>query len=549
MTTPELRIEWQPSGRNGSATLTARLGDQTLAHATVNMAKPKARSEFVQQVKSKAPAVDEAALEAELLRIAPKLVGSENSAAALGDGLGELDTSCIVRPERFITPEVSGLAVPTMTTVGEKPVGRWLLYLRWSDGKRERRILPSSLDLPEGRRLWIHPTPGEPTANTAAGWSKESRDRWLQGEPAPSPLEVFKAISERIATFVYLPKDHAPGITTTLGLWVMLAYCYRAWPAVPYLYVGGPLGSGKSRVFELLGQIAFRPLASANMSAPALFRTLHAQGGTLLLDEAERLRDAKSPEVQELLSMLLAGYKRGGQATRLEPFGDSFRMTAFDVYSPKALACIAGLPPALASRTIALQMFRAPPDSPIPRRRIDAEPHRWQSLRDNLHSLALEHGPTWLELAERVDVCPSMGGRDFELWQPLLALAAWLEEQGAKGLLSLMRSHAQRSIEVAREDATPEADEVLLRHFADAMRSGERITPHELLDRAVKGDPITFRSWTAAGVSRRIRHYGIPAPQKSGGRREWRSVADGTFQQIQTAYGIDLGFASDAAED
>ncbi|TXH13086.1 MAG: hypothetical protein E6R03_11820, partial [Hyphomicrobiaceae bacterium] len=132
MTTPVLRIDWQPSGRNGSATLTARLGDQTLAHATVNMTKPKARSEFVQQVRAKAPAVDEAALEAELLDIAPKVAGGENPALAPSDGLGELDTRSIVRPERFITPEVSGLAVPTMTTSGEKPVGRWLLYLRWS---------------------------------------------------------------------------------------------------------------------------------------------------------------------------------------------------------------------------------------------------------------------------------------------------------------------------------------------------------------------------------------------------------------------------------
>jgi hypothetical protein len=60
------------------------------------------------------------------------------------------------------------------------------------------------------------------------------------------------------------------------------------------------------------------------MTGPALFRTHHAAGGALLYDEAERLRQS-TPDQQELQSMLLAGYKRGGCATRLEPVGDSFR--------------------------------------------------------------------------------------------------------------------------------------------------------------------------------------------------------------------------------
>ena len=67
--------------------------------------------------------------------------------------------SLIVRPERFITRKVSGLAVPTMTTVDGKPAGRFRLYLQWADGKRERRTLPFFIDVADGQRLWIHPSP------------------------------------------------------------------------------------------------------------------------------------------------------------------------------------------------------------------------------------------------------------------------------------------------------------------------------------------------------------------------------------------------------
>ena len=59
------------------------------------------------------------------------------------------------------------------------------------------------------------------------------------------------------------------------------------------------------------------------MTGAALFRTFHTQGGCLLLDEAERLRNTQDPATAEILSMLLAGYKRGGTATRLEPVGDT----------------------------------------------------------------------------------------------------------------------------------------------------------------------------------------------------------------------------------
>ena len=82
------------------------------------------------------------------------------------------------------------------------------------------------------------------------------------------------------------------------------------------------------------------------MTGAALFRTLHSQGGVLLLDEAERLRNTQDPATAEILSMLLAGYKRGGTATRLEPVGDTgFKTVSFDVYRPQGPGMYRGLAP------------------------------------------------------------------------------------------------------------------------------------------------------------------------------------------------------------
>jgi hypothetical protein len=472
MTRPDegLLIECTPGGRNGSATLTVRLAGDVLAVETLNLAKPKARAAFIASLCEGRQGIDPKAVDAELLRLAADLASRPEAKPVDASQLGEIDVSSIVRPERFIRPEVSGLTVPTMADLAGKPVGRWLTYLGWADGRRQCRPLPDALELPDQAKVWIHPQPSEPAANTLPGcWSADSRRAWVDGTRAPNPASLFQWVCELVAHFLDVPSEHAPGTVSTLAVWILLTYVYQVWDAVPYLYVGGALGSGKTRVFEILARLVFRPLSSSNMTGAALFRTLHNQGGTLLLDEAERLRQTQDAEVVALVSMLLAGYKRGGTATRLEAVGDTFKTVAFDVFGPKALACIAGLPPALASRCIPIYMFRAPPGSEKPKRRIDAVPAGWQQLRDDLCELALEHGPAWLTLPGMVEVCPKMSGRDFELWQPLLSLAWWLESHGARGLLELMQSHAMTVIEAGKDDATPDQDETLLKLLADLV--------------------------------------------------------------------------------
>jgi hypothetical protein len=517
--------------------LTARCGESVVHVDDIALTNAKQRAAFAQALQAKVPAADSEAIDAELLRLAAA-DGATAPAPAVGE---ELDVSRVHRPELFHTSDVSGLAVPVVTLTDGTPAARWHLYLSRRDGRREAGPLADAIDLPGGGRLWLHPTPADPPVSTPAAWSREARRAWLAGAPAPDPAALFRELCEVIAYYLEFPPESAKGTVATLALWVLLTYGYPAWPAVPYLYVGGPLSSGKSRLLDVLDRLAFRPLSSSNLTGPALFRTLHDRGGVLLYDEAERLRQS-TPDVQELQSMLLAGNRRGGQATRLEAVGDTFRPEAFDVYGPKAMACIQGLPPALASRCIPVLMFRAGPDSPKPKRRLDAAPGRWQGLRDGLHALALDAGPAWLDLARRPDVCPGgIGGRDYELWQPLLALAAWVESCGASGLLALVQRHALASVAASKDDAVPEADEVLLEVAAEAVRDRRWLTSREVLERAKAKAPGVFKSWDhASTVTARLKSYGVRLGPKSNGRREYRWTARDLLR-VQRHYGIDLG--------
>jgi len=121
----------------------------------------------------------------------------------------------------------------------------------------------------------------------------------------------------------------------------------------------------------------------------------------------------------------------------------------------------------------------------------------------------MEHGPTWLELFKRVEVCPAMSGRDFELWQPLLALAWWLESHGARGLLGLMQQHALETIDADKDDQVSDADESLLRILAEKRANLEAPTPGEILKAAQEAESNVFRQWSPKGVANALKRYGL----------------------------------------
>jgi hypothetical protein len=366
--------------------------------------------------------------------------GADRSSDDDGDELAAaptVDVSRVVRGELFHAGGTIGLSVAEAALLGGAPVGRWRVYVASPDGSRRAAALTERLATSD-EGVWVHPLPPPPSFPIVPTWSESSRNRWLDGEPAPKPYEVFAKLCAAFDQFrgvsrasratgeVQGASEEPTPQAAVLALWTMLTYCFPSWDAVPYLYVNGPAGSGRRACSRSSRAWCSRGFTSSNLSAAALFRTLHERGGTLLLDEAERLIEG-APEVAELRSILLAGYKRGGKASRLESNRDSFQMTEFCVFGPKAIACINELPAALSSRCIPIQMFRNPPTSSKPQLRVDADRSRWIDLRDALHALALRPlGEAAPVLANQDDAC-TLSGRAYELWQPLLSIAQWLD--------------------------------------------------------------------------------------------------------------------------
>jgi hypothetical protein len=454
----------------------------------------------------------------------------------------EVELAHTTRPERWISRDGNAFAIVSHIDTGTRLAAEWWWYLRTADGTRDRVPLRRTLRVGLAE---YHVVPDAPAEGPGAEWSRLSRLSWLRGEAALPPAELFERTFAALAR--HLEIERQPEATfATLTCWLLTTFLYHGLEACGYLHVHGPAGSGKSRLLQLLNQLCYRPTLSSNLTAAATFRTLDGYGGTLILDEAERLAQS-TPDVQELRSVLLAGYKRGSRATRLEAHGKAFRTASFDVYGPKVLGCIAGLPSALASRCIRIQMMRARHGSAVTRRRLDEDQTRFRDLKDAIYIFMLEHSSALVNhISNTTHSLPEMSGRDVELWAPILATASWFETHGADGLRELVEGFALANVKESEDDKTPDADGMLIAALAANVRRGQSVGPGQILEQVKSAEPNLFRTWTAKGVGARLKNYGFLCV-KSHGRREYRPSLD-EVTKVAGRYGIDIepdGEASD----
>jgi hypothetical protein len=228
------------------------------------------KNDVTQSKKSQIPSADEEA------------TGQSNS---ILNGL--VDRGNTVNQELFHIPSCSAMLVPVRRHDGNYATLEWIRVIHHhNDGAVE--ILPPNhpLEVAEGITL---PFYGRvPTPRDFKTWSVSAIEEFRNGN-RPEPSEVFNKLCRLISKYVYFDQRHSP--VQAIALWIIFTYVYPTWPYAPYLMISGTAGSGKSTLIDLLEQLVFRGHKSSSVTGPLLYRMLDAFGGTLLLDEAEELKD------------------------------------------------------------------------------------------------------------------------------------------------------------------------------------------------------------------------------------------------------------------
>lgn len=232
--------------------------------------------------------------------------------------------------------------------------------------------------------------------------------------------QLLDAIVAHVTRFVVFA---SPTHADVVGLWVVHTHAIRAAYATPYLHIDSPLPRcGKSTLFRVLHQVVANPLAAANATAAAIFRTIDSDQPTLMLDEIDaQLRD-DAEKAAAIRSILNAGYQAGPLATVLRCEGSKHEVRAFNVFGAKAFAGIneRTLHSTTLDRCVHIGMQR--------KRGDEGEkfvPHRVEEEATGLHSkiaaFASDHLDELRELD--LDLPEELGDRGQEVWEPMFAIA------------------------------------------------------------------------------------------------------------------------------
>lgn len=530
----------------------AEADDRLLHQDRLNVADATQRARFAKAVAKAAPelaeadAIDQRLMEldipdpAEMRRSARHLLAEE-----------DLDPDAVIRPGGFIAPTLAGQLVPRPVRgfdMNGLPIAtvRYEFMLCHMDGSRERIPFQTTLSDQSGRVFYASSRPPVISPRTLRShWTRTGQTDWLNGY-TPSIEQVRDQLAAVIQSRVWLPQEVEEPLSLLLACYIVLTYGADALDVVPYLHVTGPKGSGKTQgVLVLLIDLAFMPVAAADVSAPVIFRLLDAFGGTLVLDETEKL-SGTSERSQDVTNILNAGHVKGFPARRCEVTNGNIIVREFDCFSPKVLASIAPLPDALASRCIPFPMLRRPKKVKMPACNVDAA-----GLRDDLHALTLTHALELRSLLRSPDDT-GLQNRAGDLWRPLLKIAGWLDPDGSENLAELLRAYAEAAVVTAEEESgVPDTDEALLLALHARVRTGTHVTTQaqDLLTDVRSTHLHLFEHWTPKRISTTLSRYSLRTKKRRCGKEIKKTYGDVTLDRLNAVmetYGIDVPTGDDA---
>ena len=357
----------------------------------------------------------------------------------------------IVRPALDFVDGLAVVTVPVLMLVDHKPVYRPSVVT----STRETLMLdePGLMDI-GGRRVLLTSAPQ--VIDDVARWDWPDVQKFVQGD-SPDPVETFLSVEGVYAKYLDFCEPYTSDVLT---IWDMGTYLHELFDTYAYIHVTGPSQSGKTKTVDVTQRIAFNMQSSSSISAAALYRVLQATHGSLAIDEAERLANPQDPKGTDLRLLLDAGYKKGSPVLRYN--ADTDRVESFQVYGPKMIANIKGLGEVLESRCIVVRMLRT--TTTKGRLKVNDQCEPWADIRHRLYCFALTHFAAIREIYRNDASIQILENRTNELWQPLLAIAAFLSRYpgGPSDLLAHIIEFAKHKADQASRSGLDDWEEALL---------------------------------------------------------------------------------------
>ena len=240
---------------------------------------------------------------------------------------------------------------------------------------------------------------------------EKTRQALSEDIEVPSWAIMGEKVVEKLKESVYLPDERKYYV---MAAYVLMTYFYDVFTAVPFLWLYGPYGSGKTRTNKTITFMSRRGVFVIKPSEAVIYRLADAVKATIGFDESI---------INEDQTLIIAGsYKKGATVPRAEVTKYGIILKFFDSFVPWIFS-FADLPSVdyLLQRIIGIQMEKG-----RPKKKEDPDPVEYKEIRENLYLLRLLGLPQILEAKKKageiLDAC-DVWGREKEIWWPLLTAA------------------------------------------------------------------------------------------------------------------------------
>ncbi len=263
-----------------------------------------------------------------------------------------------------------------------------------------------------------------------------------------------------LADYVVLPPD----VIYAVACWVAGVHIMDSFDRYPHLSINSPdIRCGKSTLLEVLRTIVPRPLFTANISPPYLFRSLHANHNTLLIDEAQFLARRGNESSSVILELLSAGITKTATVGRCT--GKNWdKQTEFNIYSGKVFAMNGTVPGVLADRSLTVYMQRKTPNDACLRLLSRVYEPRGQAIHDALAAWAEQYGESLGIFYQDVEEFDLGNDRMADLLRPLQAIAQCEVQH-----YDLLEAYAKRIADRDQEQSLQSQGTRLLAAIRDAF--------------------------------------------------------------------------------
>jgi hypothetical protein len=218
--------------------------------------------------------------------------------------------------------------------------------------------------------------------------------------------QILDDVERFIKRFVVLTDDQAVVCTA----WIAHTHTFRnaageyTFDFTPYLNISSAeRRSGKTRLLEVLDVLVDRPWFAVDVSLAVLYRKIHSERPTLLLDETDALFRGDEERANAIRGLLNAGFEVRGCVDRVN-MNMGGVLETFHTFCPKALSGIGRLPLTVADRSLIIELRRRRPDEAVERFRMRKVKPQADDLRQRLHTWGKSIAPKLADMSADLDL-------------------------------------------------------------------------------------------------------------------------------------------------